>query len=307
MSKSALQPPRFQVLERGWLSANNIVLIGPDDAALVDSGYCTHSAQTVALVEAALGGRTLNRLLNTHLHSDHCGGNAALQAHFPHLRTLIPPGEAAAVANWDMDVLSYRATGQQCPRFSFDDVIAPGTEIDLGGSRWQVNAAPGHDTHSVILFEAESGTLLSADALWERGFGVVFPELIGEPSFQEVADTLDLIERLAPSTVVPGHGPVFADVTGSLAVARKRLARLAADPVSHARHAMKVLIKFKLLEARAISGHELDQWIARTPYFGTVCDRFFTGATVAELTNELLAELVRSGDATRDGDTVVDS
>ncbi len=66
------------MLERGWLSANNIVLMGPDGTALVDSGYHTHAAQTVALVGHALAGRPLDRLVNTHLHSDHCGGNAAL-------------------------------------------------------------------------------------------------------------------------------------------------------------------------------------------------------------------------------------
>ena len=38
--------------------------------------------------------RPLDLLLNTHLHSDHCGGNAALQARHPGVRTLIPPGQA---------------------------------------------------------------------------------------------------------------------------------------------------------------------------------------------------------------------
>ena len=69
------------VFERGWLSSNNILFTGQHSgAALVDTGYCTHSAQTLALVQSALGRRPLERILNTHLHSDHCGGNAALQA-----------------------------------------------------------------------------------------------------------------------------------------------------------------------------------------------------------------------------------
>ena len=71
------------VFERGWLSSNNVLLTDPADprapAVLVDSGHCTHAAQTVALVARALGGRPLGRILNTHLHSDHCGGNARLQ------------------------------------------------------------------------------------------------------------------------------------------------------------------------------------------------------------------------------------
>ena len=68
------------VLERGWLSSNNILFAAPAHApALVDSGYWSHGAQTVALVESVLQGRRLERIVNTHLHSDHCGGNAALQ------------------------------------------------------------------------------------------------------------------------------------------------------------------------------------------------------------------------------------
>ena len=72
-------PASMQVLQRGWLSSNNILFTGGDQTALVDSGYLTHAAQTVALVRHGLQGRPLDRLINTHLHSDHCGGNAALQ------------------------------------------------------------------------------------------------------------------------------------------------------------------------------------------------------------------------------------
>lgn len=71
----------WQVLQRGWLSANNILLHGqPDEGAvLVDSGHSVHAAQTEALVRHALHGQGLRLVVNTHLHSDHCGGNARLQ------------------------------------------------------------------------------------------------------------------------------------------------------------------------------------------------------------------------------------
>ncbi|WP_288130610.1 MBL fold metallo-hydrolase, partial [Accumulibacter sp.] len=61
-------PDSLLVLERGWLSSNNIVFLEGEQAALVDSGYVTHAAQTVALLEHALAGRRLTRLLNTHSH-----------------------------------------------------------------------------------------------------------------------------------------------------------------------------------------------------------------------------------------------
>jgi len=71
-------PTGVTVLERGWLSSNNIILRGPVGTAVVDSGYWTHSAQTVELVARAAGSVPVSTVVNTHLHSDHCGGNSAL-------------------------------------------------------------------------------------------------------------------------------------------------------------------------------------------------------------------------------------
>ena len=150
-------PPDITVFERGWLSSNNILIQGRQASALIDSGYGTHAAQTQALVQAALRDRPLDLLLNTHLHSDHCGGNAALQHAYPALQTLIPPGLAQHVRSWDADALTYTPTGQICPPFRFDALLVPGSDIQLGDSIWQVHAAPGHYTHSVVLFEPPRG------------------------------------------------------------------------------------------------------------------------------------------------------
>lgn len=292
-------PATVTVLERDWLSSNNILLQGRDKTALIDSGYATHSAQTLALVQAALGERPLDRLLNTHLHSDHVGGNAALQAGYPSLRTSIPAGEAASAGCWDEEALSFRATGQTSPKFRFDDVLRSGEEVTLGDMPWEIHGAPGHDPHSIIFFSPTSRTLISADALWEDGFGVVFPELLGEPSFADVAATLDQIEKLDPLFVIPGHGRSFSRVTQSLAVARRRLDRMAIDPHKHAWHAAKVLMKFKLLEVQSISEAEWVLWTSDTPYFETIRTRFFQAIEFRVFADALLEDLVVSGAAAR--------
>ncbi len=295
-------PASIRVLERGWLSSNNILFIGREETAIVDTGYATHSAQTLALVEAALGERALDRILNTHLHSDHCGGNAILQARWPKALTAIPPGEAPQVRAWDEERLDYRALGQQCPRFGFEELLEPGHEVMLGDQSWQIHAAKGHDPHSVILFEPQSRTLISADALWEKGFGVVFPELAGEPSFEEVAGTLDLIESLAPLQVIPGHGRVFDQPSLALAAARSRLDSFVQNPQRHARHALKVLLKFKLLELQRISRADWDAWVSTTPYLEAIRTRFFESDSAAHLGAELLGELIAGGLAATEGD-----
>jgi glyoxylase-like metal-dependent hydrolase (beta-lactamase superfamily II) len=293
-------PANVVVFERGWLSSNNILFVGADETALVDTGYATHADQTLALVESALGARPLDRVLNTHLHSDHCGGNAALLQRYPALRTDIPPGEAALVERWDERGLSFLATGQTCPRFRFTGLLQPGTECLLGDSAWEVHSAPGHDPHSIILFNSASRTLISADALWENGFGIAFPELAGEPSFGEVAATLDRIEALAPLQVIPGHGRVFNEVGNALTIARRRLDGLQRNPVKHARHAIKVLMKFKLLEVQRITIEDWSVWLRSTLYLDAIRLRFFAGEDLDQLTGDILAELIAAGAAEMD-------
>ncbi len=293
------------VLQRGWLSSNNVVLHGSADepgAVLVDSSHVLHAQQTVELVRHALQGQVLRELVNTHLHSDHCGGNATVQRHF-HCPVRIPPGGYDAVVAWDEERLSFRATGQRCERFVPSGRIEPGQAVLAGGRRWQVLAAPGHDPDSVILFDDQHGVLISADALWENGFGVVFPELDGEHAFDEVGRVLDLIESLGAQVVIPGHGAVFRDVGGALARARQRLAGFQAAPERHHWHATKVLLKYHLLENGACGLEDLLQWFAATPLVHRVWQRLGQpDGTLTGFGQRAVADLARSGAAVvRDG------
>jgi glyoxylase-like metal-dependent hydrolase (beta-lactamase superfamily II) len=86
------------VIERGWLSANQVVFAarGAAPATVVDTGFSAHATQTLALVDHALAGQPLGRIVNTHLHSDHCGGNHALQQRGA-VETWIPAASIGAV------------------------------------------------------------------------------------------------------------------------------------------------------------------------------------------------------------------
>jgi glyoxylase-like metal-dependent hydrolase (beta-lactamase superfamily II) len=299
-------PEGMHVFERGWLSSNNILFAG-DAPALVDSGYATHRAQTLALVDGVLNGQPLARLFNTHLHSDHCGGNAALQARYPAMQTWIPPGQAPFVTNWDPVALTYVPTGQTCSPFRFDDTLRPGSTLTLGADAWEVHAAPGHDPDSVILFQPDYRMLLSADALWEKGFGVVFPELDGIGAFDEVAATLDLIEHLNPLTVVPGHGRVFMGIQEPLRHARARLQGFVQDPPKHALHAAKVMLKFKLLEYQRLSTDELLTWFGQASFMQSIHREYFSQTDSKAWGKHVLAGLVASKAARIENDDVVNA
>lgn len=293
----------ISVLERGWLSSNTIIICDDRSAWVVDTGYSAHAAQTVELVKHAIGRRNLVGILNTHLHSDHCGGNAALKESFPGAEILIPPGLSDAVSAWDTVALTYQPTGQHCPQFLHQGLLQPGAEIALGRFSWEIHSAPGHDPHAVVLYERQNGILISGDALWENGFGVVFPELEGVSAFDEVKATLDMVERLAPHLVIPGHGRPFEDVSGSMMRARNRLHQFQSEPKKHAEYAAKVLVKFHLLEKQRITLSELEHWYRSTPYFALV------GRHQPNLDlglDQLLNKLVQSAAARVDGQWVVD-
>lgn len=298
-------PNSMRVFERGWLSSNNILFFDDEahgGCALVDSGYLTHAPQTVALVQHALQGRPLRRLLNTHLHSDHCGGNAALQALYD-CPTRVPAAQVNDVRRWDTDALSYGPTGQECARFTLpesdaDAGLADGMTVHLGSFDWQVISAPGHDPNAVILYSPESRVLLSADALWERGFGIIFPELEGESGFAEQQAILERIAQLDVHVVIPGHGRPFTGVNAAIDVSLGRLAYLRADPERNALHAIRVLVKFKLLEQQALSHDALFAWFTQTSLMERLQARFFASQSMTVLLDAAIAALVKAGAAT---------
>jgi glyoxylase-like metal-dependent hydrolase (beta-lactamase superfamily II) len=297
-------PRQIQVFERGWLSCNNVLMQGRDGAVLVDSSYVTHAPQTLALVAHALGGARLARLVNTHCHSDHMGGNRALQtAHG--CRISVPVGEAPLVDRWDDRELVLGFADQRADRFGYDDTIAPGDTLRLGDIDWQLLAAPGHDPHSVMLYAPNERILISADALWEDGFGVIFAALFGDATaFAATRATLESIARLDVDTVIPGHGRVFGAPGPALERAFRRLEGYEGDLVRHARHAATVMIVFALLDKRRLPLARLPQYVQDVGLIRELNERHLRMTPVA-LAEWLVADLERSGAIGReDGDIV---
>lgn len=285
------------VLQRDWLSANHIVFpaCGDVPATVVDTGYARHSAMTLALVDHALSGQVLARIVNTHLHSDHCGGNHAFQQRDARVQAWIPALSHEAAARWDEERLSYRATGQHCERFRVDGVLRAGDVLSLGPTTWQVHAAPGHDPEAIVLFEPDTRTLIAGDALWEDRLAIIFPELAGQAGFAPARQTLDMIEALAPRTVIPGHGAVFNDVAAALQASRRRLSAFEQTPEKHVRHAARALLMFHLMEHRQRRRKELELWLQQTPIFQSMASLAAPAAGIAAWAQELIDGLIDDG------------
>jgi glyoxylase-like metal-dependent hydrolase (beta-lactamase superfamily II) len=238
-------PPSVHVIVRDWLNANHVLLRGEGANVLIDSAHVSSADQTLALVGASLDDARLDWLVNTHCHSDHMGGNAALQrAHACH--TTIPIGEAPLISAWNTTALWLDWAGQRAERFAFDDTISPGDTHRWGGLEWRAIAAPGHDAGALMFYCKDERILISGDALWRHGFGIVLPD----PPGQLVAarNTLETIASLEVGVVIPGHGAPFAEVEAALEESFSRLERFAADEDGLVRYVLKVMLAFTLLE-----------------------------------------------------------
>lgn len=269
MTDSMPLPPGMAVIERGWLNANHVLFRENDNdgAVLIDSGYVTHADTTLALLRQPdfLGERPLARVLNTHCHSDHMGGNARLQQQYA-AKVWIPAAEVAHITHWDQAALWLDVAGQRAEPFRVDGLLWPGQSLLLGQTEWQLLAAPGHRMEALMFYSAEYRLLISGDALWENGLGAVLPD--GDFSGLDAAlATLDLIETLQLDWVIPGHGAPFTDVPQAVARARKRLQAMRADPQRWAIGLLKSLLMFNLLEQQSMSLAQLPAYLETLPLF----------------------------------------
>jgi glyoxylase-like metal-dependent hydrolase (beta-lactamase superfamily II) len=289
---TSILPQGFYFFERGWLSSNSLLVHDDEHAAVFDTGYVTHADQLLRLLKKQLKGQTLDLVVNSHLHSDHCGGNFSIQPAFPSVDIQIPTHQFEHVANWNTNSLTYKTSGQTCHPFKPTKHLVHGFILETASFKWQIHSAPGHDNDEFIFFEPDSGILISADALWENGLGVIFPEFLGGIGFDNVAVTLDLIESLNPNLVLPGHGPIFANVPKALASARRKLDLFSSSPEVHAHYSAKVLLKFKLLEVHRISIQLFHDWCLHIEMLHLIHQRFFGQVDKKQWINELIDELI---------------
>src|SRR5690349_412177 len=151
-------PAGVCVIVRDWLNANNIVLRQPGCNAVIDTGHVSRAHDTLRALreERCLGDEPLHWIVNTHCHSDHMGGNAALARAYQ-AAIAVPAGEARWVRAWDTRRLLLDYAGQRSERFAIADVLQPGACYEWGALQWQAIAAPGHDMGALVFYCADEG------------------------------------------------------------------------------------------------------------------------------------------------------
>jgi glyoxylase-like metal-dependent hydrolase (beta-lactamase superfamily II) len=131
------------------------------DGLLIDTG-CAHTSGELV---HALEGRRVERIVNTHSHEDHIGGNGRLQRGRAGLLIQAHPAALALIANpgAEQPLHPYRRVFWGWPEPSFAGPLADGQMIEVGGWRYRVVYTPGHCADHLCLFEENRGWLFSGD------------------------------------------------------------------------------------------------------------------------------------------------
>jgi glyoxylase-like metal-dependent hydrolase (beta-lactamase superfamily II) len=289
--RSARIPTGVKVIVRDWLNSNHVVIRGPAETVLIDSGYSACASETLQRLRRpdALGVTRLDRLVNTHCHSDHVGGNRLLRNTYG-CRISIPEAHAQLISEWNSRALWLDYADQSLEPFAFDDTIAPNELLQLGNLDWQALAVPGHDMGALVFYCPQERLLVSGDALWERGFGVVPPERGESVRLKATRQALDTIAALDVDTVVPGHGRPFGDIDAALEFAYRKLEAFEADPVRTARHFLKVMLTFSLIEKGRMAVNLLPAYFEQVDAYREVNAEFFR-VPAAALAEQLVGEL----------------
>jgi glyoxylase-like metal-dependent hydrolase (beta-lactamase superfamily II) len=150
------------------------VLHGPGGVALVDPGPTSAlGTLTDALSHAGLSFRDVSWLLLTHIHLDHAGASGTLVRQHRHLRVyvhdlgaphLADPSKLLASATRLYGDDMERLWGEVAPVPSDAIVtLAGGERINAGGRALDVAYTPGHASHHVSYFCADSGVAFVGD------------------------------------------------------------------------------------------------------------------------------------------------
>ncbi len=271
-------PPDIVFIERDWLSANHIMFHDGDTATLIDSGYGKFTDVTLKKVDAVLrtwGDTSLDRIINTHIHSDHIGGNAELQRLHRGCSITVPVDEQPALVNWDAPEQMLTYADQEAERFAWDDVIEPGQAVRLGGESWQAIATPGHDMGSLVFYSPKLRILISADALWENGSGFIVPQAIDPKPLAAQRATFARLAELDVALVIPGHGPMFTDFSGALKRAGDKLELFAGDDLRIAKNVVKTMFIYAVMWRGSLLLSDIPAYLDRIGVHRDYNARFF--------------------------------
>jgi glyoxylase-like metal-dependent hydrolase (beta-lactamase superfamily II) len=168
------------------LQGTNQYVVGKEDVLVVDVALSADSNLDGIIEQAeAMGAKKIEKILLTHIHSDHCGGALALKKR----------------SGAKLGIHRSRAGYLGGEDFEYGD----GDRIQFGGGELQVLHTPGHESGHCCFYDSGDQVLFSGDHILGYGTSVI------RPPDGDMTDYLQSLERLLGfniDLILPGHGPL---------------------------------------------------------------------------------------------------
>lgn len=192
VSSSLIQSHRLEAPQGSFMEHVEVILVGDGPYVLFDTGYPECVPEMLSWVEARAGSQ-LEKLVLTHHHFDHSGGAKAVSERF---------GVPVYIHPMEMDFLEEVQPGLSALP------IREGEFVESGEMRFEAILTPGHTPGHLSFWWEEERILLGGDnILLPSTTAVVAPK----GNLGDYLESLEIVKKLAPRLIFPGHGPVIED------------------------------------------------------------------------------------------------
>jgi glyoxylase-like metal-dependent hydrolase (beta-lactamase superfamily II) len=169
------------------LQGTNQYVVGKENVVVIDVALSADSNMDGIIEQAeAMGAKKIEKILLTHIHSDHCGGALALRK-----RTGAKLGIHRSRAGY--------LGGED---FQYGD----NARIGFGGGELHVLHTPGHESGHCCFYEAGDRVLFSGDNILGFGTAVIHPP---DGNMTDYMKSLERLLGFEMSLILPGHGPLI--------------------------------------------------------------------------------------------------
>lgn len=181
---------------------NVYLVLGKDEALLVDSGTGRRSDLVAGEIEAHLQGRPVHHIILTHRHFDHVGGAPELSERYA-ISPRISVDDAPPLVRGDIGSTGAAFFGGALGPMAVQ-VVEYGEKLDLGGGTLEVVPTPGHTIGSISLL-ADDGSLFTGDTVFPNGGVGRWDFETG--NFEQLLTSVKHLNSLSVVNLYAGHGP----------------------------------------------------------------------------------------------------
>lgn len=168
------------------LQGTNQYVVGRDGVLVIDVALSA-DANLDGIIEQveAMGGKKIDHILLTHIHSDHCAGALALKKRCG-AKIGIHRSRAGYLGGEDFQ-------------------YADGDRISFGAGELLVLHTPGHESGHCCFYDSADQVLFSGDHILGYGTSVIRPP---DGDMMEYLRSLERLLEFNISLILPGHGPM---------------------------------------------------------------------------------------------------